>query len=364
MHGIRRWSIYILTTAVVSSSAVALPRFAARTGAKCQSCHVNPTGGEMRQTFGVQYGRDQLPVPEWSKDFEMEDFSNILTNVLGVGADFETLYFSRKQDGINTNGFFEMQGDIYLNFKLAKNITMFLNKGLYSGFEIFGLLHILPASGYVKIGKFLPAFGTRIDDHTTYIRTKTGFSPEFGRPERTGAEVAVSPGAFTLIGGIYNAQDGFGAAQGNEKAFLGRGEGMFKLAEDIHLGLGANIYSWKTLGGFSTSLIGGLGSFSYKNYTVFGEVDQIKNNGASGITGIVTYVEGDFMVIQGVDLKLAYDFYDPDKDVKSGAQSRYSVGVEFFPISGVEVRPLYRITKTEPVDTKFDEFDLIIHFYL
>jgi len=364
MRAARCFSIVILIAFVISSSALALPRFAARTGAKCQSCHVNPTGAEMRQTFGVQYGRDQLPIPEWSKDFEMEDFSNLLTNVLGVGADFRTLYFSRKQDTLRTNGFFEMQGDIYLNFKVAKKISMFINKGLYSGFEIFGLLHILPAEGYIKIGKFIPAFGTKIDDHTTYIRMYTGFSPEFVRPERTGAEVAVSPGPFTVIGGFYNAADGFGAAQGKEKAFLGRGEGIFKLNDDTHFGLGADIYQWQTLGGFSTSLIGGMGSFSYKNYTVFGEVDQIKNNGLSGVTGIVAYVEGDFMVTQGVDLKVAYDFYDPDKDVKSGSLSRYSFGVEFFPISGVEVRPMYRIIKSEPVDKKDNEFDLIIHFYL
>jgi len=56
-----------LATLLISAPSLALPRFAARTGAKCQSCHVDPTGGEMRQAFGVQYGRDQLPVPEWSK---------------------------------------------------------------------------------------------------------------------------------------------------------------------------------------------------------------------------------------------------------------------------------------------------------
>jgi hypothetical protein len=364
MHRTLRMCLVAFVIIAACDFSLALPRFASRTGAKCQSCHVNPTGAEMRQTFGVQYGREQLPLPALSKDFEVEDFSNLLTNVLGVGADVRTLYFYQQRDSTSDNAFFQMQGDIYLNFKVAKKVTVFLNKGLRSGFEVFGLLNVLPASGHVKIGKFIPAFGTRIDDHTTYIRAKTGFSPELGRPELTGAEVGVLPGPLTIIGGMYNATDDFGAATTSNKAFLGRAEGMFNLAEHVNLGLGANIFSRKTPAGFTTSLIGGLGSFSYGDVTVFGEADLIKNNGTSGVTGLVAYVEGNVMVTQGVDLKVAYDFYDPDKDLKTGAISRYTVGFEFFPIAGVEVRPLYRIVKIEPVQTKANEFDLIVHFYM
>jgi hypothetical protein len=59
-----------------------------------------------------------------------------------------------------------------------------------------------------------------------------------------------------------------------------------------------------------------------------------------------------------------YDFYDPDLDVKTGSFSRYSFGFEFFPIAGVEVRPLYRINQEDPTDSTNDEFHLLLHFYL
>jgi hypothetical protein len=87
-----RFPLFLLLIAAISNGASALPRFASRTGSKCQSCHVDPSGGEMRQTFGVQYGRDRLPVPGWGGDSPAEDFSNIVANVLGVGADFRMLY--------------------------------------------------------------------------------------------------------------------------------------------------------------------------------------------------------------------------------------------------------------------------------
>jgi hypothetical protein len=347
---------------LLASHTFALPRFASRTGAKCQSCHVNPSGAGMRQAFGVQYGREQLPLPALSHDFEVEDFSNILTNVLGVGADFRTLYFSRQQGG--ANGFFQMQGDVYLNFRVAKKVSMYLSKGLYSGFEIFGLLNVLPANGSIKVGKFIPNYGIKMDDHTAYIRMFTGFSPELGRPELTGGEVAVSPGPFTVVGGFYNAVDGFGAATGNHKAVLGRAEAMINPGEDMHVGLGANIFNARRIPGNTTTLIGGFGSFSLDQLTVFGEADLIQSKADSTITGVVAYIEADYTITPGLDLKVAYDFYDPNKDVKSGAQSRYSFGFEFFLIAGVEVRPMYRIVKDQPVELKNDEFHLVIHFYL
>jgi len=63
-------------------------------------------------------------------------------------------------------------------------------------------------------------------------------APEFDVVERTGAEAAVSPGAFTVLGGIYNADEGGGIPSTNNKALLGKGEGMFKLSDRVSLGLG------------------------------------------------------------------------------------------------------------------------------
>jgi len=78
----------------------------------------------------------------------------------------------------------------------------------------------------------------------------------------------------------------------------------------------------------------------------------------------LVYGEAHYTVTDGVGLNVAYDFYDPDKDRKSGATSRYSIGAEFFPIGGVEVRPIYRIIKEDPTDVKNNEFHVLFHIYL
>jgi hypothetical protein len=372
-----RCVLFLILGVCMSMPALSLPRFSARTGAKCQACHVNPSGGGMRQEFGARYGRETLPVPTWSSELGLDDFTTKLTEFVSIGADFRTLYFTQQRPDTGppprsvtgSNAFWQMQGDIYMHFKLAKKVSIYLDKGLYSGFEIFGLLNILPANGHIKIGKFTPNYGLKLDDHRAYVRQYTGFSAEVD-PSRasfvlTGAEVGFSPGPLTVMGGVYNSVDGFGAGTGNNKAVLGRVEGMFTLTEDVHGGIGGNVFSKKIAGDITTTLLGGFGSFSFGDLTLLGEADFIKvKNPASDVTGLATFVELNYVLTPGVDLKLGYDFYDPDKDLKTGSLSKYSVGLEFFPLPGVEIRPVYRFVKDEPVDVKNNEYQLLLHFYL
>ena len=356
----------LLLIAAIGVDAFALPRFASRTGAKCQSCHVDPAGGSMRQAFGARYGRDHLPVSSWAGDSASEDLSNIITNVLGVGADFRMLYYSRRvPDTTSQDGFYQMQGDLYLNFRVAKRVSFFLNKGLRTGFEAYGLFHVLPAAGYVKAGKFAPNYGLRSDDHTAYARTATGMSPETGRPERTGVEAAVAPGPLSIVGGFYNGDEPNYPPAANGKAFLGRVEGMFSIGDDVHFGLGGNLFSRKA-GTVSSSLTGGFGSISVEDFTVLGEADWITSGAgdARKTTAFALSLEGDAVLTEGLDLKVEYDFLDSNIDVIAGTRTRYSVGFEFFPLPGVEVRPMYRFVKEDPAAGNKDEIHVLLHLYL
>ena len=365
MNAMLRNVALLVAVLVLSDSASALPRFASRTGAKCQSCHVNPSGGGMRQAFGVQYGRDELPVPTWSEEFGLDDFSSKLSEFVSVGADFRTLFFY--QEKTKTNAFFQMQGNLYTNFRIAKKVNMYLSKGLYAGFEIFGMLNVLPANGFVKVGKFIPNYGLKMDDHRFFTRQETGFSPERGRTELAGGEVCLSPGPLTITGGVYNSSEIGSTPTGNKnKALLGKVEGIIKVSEDVNIGLGGNVFTKKNEEALRTTVFGGYGSLSYKYFTVLGEGDLIRNTGpgtTKDSTGIVAFIECDYVVTPGFDLKVAFDYFDPDKDLKTGSVSRFSFGFEFFPISGVEVRPIYRVANNRIIIFEKNEFDLLMHFY-
>jgi hypothetical protein len=102
-----------------------------------------------------------------------------------------------------------------------------------------------------------------------------------------------------------------------------------------------------------------------KDVTLNGELDYLKAPVAgSNVTGYMTFTELNYRLTDGVDLKLGYDFYDPDKDLKTGSSTRITLGAEFFIMSGVELRPLYRFNREQPVEINNDEFDLMFHFYL
>jgi hypothetical protein len=318
----------------------------------------------MRNPGGVTYGREELPVPTWSEEMGLDDYSTDLTSFVSIGTDVRTLFFYQQGQTDDQNAIFQMQGDLYVNLKLAKKVNVYFDKGLYSGFEIFGQANVLPANGFVKAGKFVPNYGMKVDDHRTYIREYAGLSPEVGSPYFTGAEVGVGPGPFSVTGGVYNAAEGRGESIDSRKALLGRVEGVFGVADDVNVGLGANVLYKDVMDG-KTNFLGGFGSLSISDFTVLGEADLLK----SDIAGVkkdafVVYVEADFMVTQGFDLKAIYDFYDSDLDLATGTLSRYSFGFEFYPVSGIELRPLYRIVKEEPTETDNDEFHLLLHFYM
>jgi hypothetical protein len=354
-------AIFLLLAVLANETVIALPRFASRTGTKCQSCHINPSGGGMRQAFGQQYGRETLPVPTWSSGLELEEFTTKLSEFVSVGADMRTLFFVQQTPGGDRNDIFLMQADLYLNLKVAQKFSLYFSRGLRERYDAFGLLNVLPANGHFKFGKFDPNYGMKTDDHRAYIREKSGFSQQFPI-EYIGGEIAVSPGAVTITAGMYNSP-----SRVSGPTMLGRVEGVFKASEDVNIWLGGNVFTKKALPNMRNTLLGGFGAVSYKDFTVVGEVDLIRNTGlgtTKDSTGIATHVEVDFVVTPGLDVKAAWDFFDPDKDLKTGSVSRYSVGFEFFPIQGFEVRPVYRFVVDDPTNIKNNEFQFLVHFFL
>jgi hypothetical protein len=337
--------VYALAALLLAAqgAAEAFPRFAQRIGASCQSCHVNPTGGGMRNAYGVTYGQETLPVREWKEETGMENFSTQLSEVFSFGADFRTRVVYRSLD--RTTSFLQTQGDLYFAANVNKKLTVYLDKGVTSGTEVFGLLKMLPAHGYVKIGRFTPAYGIRLEDRNN-------------QAEDTGFELGLAPGGLTVSGGVFN-----GSGDVKQKVLAARAEGRTEIG-DIRLNLGGSVLRTPSSTA-TTRLLGAFGGVSCAELSLFGEADFRKDEAAAGDRrSFLTYVEADYMVRSGLDLKVIYEYTDPDVDLKSGSFSATSFGVEFFPVAGLEVKPLFRLQKEEPVDQDNNEFHCLFHFYL
>jgi hypothetical protein len=368
---------------LITATAYALPRFASRTNLPCQSCHVNPSGGGMRNAFGLTYGREDISIKAWQQDYALNDFSTQINDFLSYGVDFRFLAFYQtyKRQGAadaSRSSFFPMQADVYFNLAISKKINLFVNPafGPFNRYEIFGIAKILPGNGYVKLGRFTPPYGLRLDDHTSFVRQATPFRNNSG--QQTGLEIGLNPGSITLLGALTNGT--VGDRDGDlAKAVLGRAEGRMKLGP-VNAMLGISSYN-DVSGGEKYNMLGGFGAVSvFEKLSVVADAEWIKGNSAlmsvnsdrldrnaanRDLKQFALMVEADYPLVQGLDLKLMYDFFDPNTDAKSGAVKRYSGGFEFMPFSGVEVRPLLRITKdTTTPNRDYTDVHVLFHLYL
>jgi hypothetical protein len=349
----------LLSSFLAAAAGYALPRFSSSTNLKCQNCHIDPNGGGMRNYYGaVMFGRQILPVRAWSDDSTMNNFTTQLNDFVSIGMEMRTLLFYQQQKDYTS--FYQMQGDIYLSARITNKILLSITKSLYHDFEIFGIANILPANGYIKVGRFTPAYGTRIDDHTAFIRTKTAF-PLYRR-EDTGIEAGISPASFTWNAGVYNGEGGGDPSNGSIRLLTTRAEAFFNF-DRLNCSIGGSAWYNNGLLGTLTMFNGFAGAY-FKDVTIHAELDIKKDNATLKTNELISYFELNYLLLDGVDLKFMYDFYDPDIDLKTGSESRFSVGMEFFPWTGVEFRPMYRMDIKDPGNTKQNELDFLLHLFL
>jgi hypothetical protein len=376
----KRLALFLFLLTFIANNADALPKFATRQGAKCQSCHINPTGKGMRSTFGSTYGREELTMSTFKEETDIEEYSPMLNDYFTVGMDYRTLFYYREQN--STSSFFQMQGDLYLDLRLNKKFRIYFDKGLYSGFEVFGLAKVLPMEGYIKIGNFVPSYGLKMDDHNLLIRSGAFFplNPAiasypgglgFGQgAEDTGLELGFSPGFLTVNVGVFNGKRGGLAGTGGtkNKAVVVRADANMQ-TDLVNFNVGGSFYNQpNSAAPGKTQIMGGFGVISLdNNLTIQGEYDILTTYNAAldkEVSGNILYGELNYLITSGIDLKLGYEFYDPNLDMKDGSITRFTVGAEIFPLTGVEVRPLYRINQEKPTDLKNNELHVMFHFYL
>jgi len=100
------------------SSLFALPRFSVEESSSCMNCHINPTGGGMRNGHGTNvYNLDELTLRNWISDGD-EDWDGFISNHIQIGGEFRIQSF----DGNTSSGIFPMQAEIYTKVDINKKV--------------------------------------------------------------------------------------------------------------------------------------------------------------------------------------------------------------------------------------------------
>jgi hypothetical protein len=355
-------AIAVLAGALPVLRVGAVPRYSARYGQRCGLCHVNPSGGGMRTTYASQQlVPDEIAWRRAAAESTLVPDPQI-TRSLAIGADFREVYVG-SGDGARNLDFFQMQGDLYLAFQLDAQASLYYDRTLTDSYELFGTAYVLPLTGYVKAGRFVPSYGWKFDDHTLYVRDELGLAPPANSD--VGVEIGLQPGPLDVQLALLNGARGSTLDTDNRLAQSANAIYRWSLG-GVGAGLGAAGYLQS---GKQSDLKvgGGYGYLTWRGLAWMGEVDVARREPADAerVTSLVTSHELSFLARQGLELLATYDFFDPDKNYESGAKSRWGVGLHLMPRPYLALDAAYRRTSVDdgPALTgdDFDETVLQLH---
>jgi len=365
----------IFVTLLLLSQAFSLPRFSLRSGQKCIDCHINPTGGEMRSYGGWVYGKNTLSM--YTSDGKL---SPKIGDNISFGFDYRTQYLTKSTDSTTQSDFQKMEGTIYFNVGLSDQVDVYARYDfLFSIWEAYGVLNILPNNSYVKVGTFSPNYGIRLDDHTAYTRggdlgilfttgSRQGliYDPRY---TETGLEVGYN------LGKIANITASVGNPRSREfvadPTYTTRLEINPIIANKVSLLLGGSYAFYKEqrlnpsngkTGNADIQFYGGFAGIGFGDMTLMAEYDIGKNNIVTGSSTGSLMLEGSYRLMKGFEAVARYDMFDKDIDTPGNELKRLILGFEFYPYSFIEIIPQYRIQWEIP-EVKNNSFVMQFHFY-
>jgi len=344
--------------------------------------------------------------------------SGALTEWLAIGADMRLAFLHVDEipdpadptaDPLNAAdfpgvGFFLMQADLYVNAQLGRYTTFYLDKGVRSSFEAWAL-YSHPGKGYVRAGHFTPTYGLRLEEHRAYITEDIGLGANF---RETGVEGGVYLGPLQLNVALAFPFNSIGISTGARSSSPFPSYGVYATLtfahafKDFSVLAGASVAA-RTRAGSPTPLLvepvgqtpcgvqeiiaGGFAGASLGRFTYLTEVDLIQDRpwvagippvppatgcgtgetspGPALNRGLAVYHELSFSVLQGFDLVGTWEFKDKDLAFKSGAETRFGAGFEFFFTANSEMKLMWRHRASrDPSSLTNGEDEVIVFLHL
>jgi hypothetical protein len=363
---------FVLCGLVSAEAVLAEPYLALRSGVKCNACHVNVTGGGMRTSFVSAHARDVLKYPNWFDDLTkpVESFDGSINDYVAIGADLRAnaalLFQDNPQSGrVDNNEVFrgrldEFDVDVeqavtYLNATVIPDLLEFYVDlrlaPTTDAREAWGLLY-LPRNFFIKGGRMFLPYGLQIQDDQSFIRggrngsASAGFNFDL---RQAAFELGWVSGPWTVVGAV---SEGPGD---RDAQVTGSASGIFRdvpLVDSVLAGVSGN----RNGGSEETYQFAGFGGFSIGRFSYLGEVDFIERRVVAATNptggkdyrgGFIHYSEANYLLLDWLNFKLAFDYADYDGDLSDRAddsENRVSVGFEPFLARFLQTRLFYRVS--------------------
>ena len=338
--------LFLLSISLVFS----LPSYAIEENSGCVNCHVNPTGGVMRNDYGSNiYSLDELAIRKWIKSDDKK-FDGFIKDNIQIGGEFRIQSYDRGQD----HSIFPMQIDLYSNIEFNNNISMFMRYG--SELELYMLLN--KKNRWIKLGKTMPNYGLKLDDHTSFIRggnSSNSYISSGQVDEGLIFDYASTYEDPTLveIGSKINNNISFTSSISTGIVNNNKGNITLSAFYKNKIDFGFILFGTSFMQEDDFKMSGVFGGFSKGNLTLSYEMDRV-DNWIEDYESVASFFEMRYKPIQGVHIIAKYDYFDRNYDLADGSVDRYSLGVNIFPFNMIEIKLQLREYKLYSIDFDTD----------
>jgi hypothetical protein len=353
---------------LAQASARAEPYLAVRTGLKCAVCHVNPTGGGKRTEFGAIYSQTEFAAgrldPETGKVTEGTEpapWTGKINNHISLGADLRANATATIiPHATDTYAFDPVRAQTYLEVQpIVNRLTIYLDEQVSPGAainrETYALLYNGDKTLYVKAGRMFLPFGLRIEDDTAFVRAQT--STSYASYD-DGVETGLSMGSWEAQLAITNGAGG-GTETNRGKQFTGTVNFVQPLWR-IGVSASANYNDGQdrrmqaVFGGLRTGFVSWLAE-------AVNIVDEGTPTGR--VSQTATLAEANLELARGHNLRLTYEWLDPNRDVAEDQRERYSVVYEYSPFQFTQFRLGARKNRGVPQDDTQNTTEVFLQWH-
>jgi hypothetical protein len=316
--------------------AHAEPYLAIANGYKCSQCHVNPTGGGARTPFGEVFAQSVLPARHL--DTGTDTWTGQINRFISVGGDLRFDGTVQSVPGTKTTNSFDFeQARVYLSASVIPDrLLVYVDEQVAPGGalnrEAWGMFWSADHTWYVKGGQMYLPFGFRLQDQSAFVKQVTGIN--MTTPD-DGVEVGWIKGPWDIQLALSNGTAGGATTTNGKQASL---QVQF-VQTRWRAGVAAN--SNDSSGNGDRNALGLFGGLKTGPIAWLAEADLVTDKSlavGAGQRRLATLLEGNYSPARGHNLKVTWEYEDPDRDVGHDQETRWSIVYEYTPFQFLQLR--------------------------
>ena len=331
------------------SGAQSEPYIAVDKGLQCSACHTHSAGGGKRTAYGNVYAQTELS--SWLAEKDGNYWNGQVNEWLAVGGNLRSQFeYSDADDEQDRSSFEVSRGNLYVEASLLTNkLSVYIDQQVAPGGSINREAYVLLKGQSFRFtaGQFYLPYGWRLQDDSAFVRRATGIN--FTNPDR-GVQLGYESSRWSHAVSITNGSGGGSETDNGKQVSLMTSY----VAGRWRLGASANHNDADAGDRSMANLFGGIGT---GQVTWLFEVDAIRDElpGGEVQDAVAGLVEGNWRFRRGHNLKLTYEYFDPDSDLSEDHETRWSLLYEWTPLPFLQARFGARANDGPPEFTDTDK---------